>query len=283
MSHAEQIITLKDGRKLGFAQYGDLRGKPLFFFHGWPNSRLHGEVLDTIARKLHIRIISPDRPGYGISEFQKNRTLLDYADDMVQLADFLKIKRFSILGNSGGGPYTTVCAYAIPKRITKVGIVVGLGPTYIDGALDGLPLFNRLGWGNYKRFPALTYFASWLLKIKASFLSSWVLFDYASASDKEILKNVSLVALKKRRQEAFRNGLQGPAYDLRLYTNDWGFDLKRIIIPVYLWYGEKDKKVSVAQGRHYERHIPQTTFTLYQNEGHMILYPHMEEILKVLI
>lgn len=33
-------ITLKDGRRLSYAQYGDPEGKPLFFFHGWPSSRL---------------------------------------------------------------------------------------------------------------------------------------------------------------------------------------------------------------------------------------------------
>lgn len=30
----EYILILKDGRKLGYAEYGDPQGKPLMFFHG---------------------------------------------------------------------------------------------------------------------------------------------------------------------------------------------------------------------------------------------------------
>lgn len=276
----ERIVHDESGRKIGFAEYGDLDGKPLFFLHGWPNSRLHGEILDTVAKKLQLRIISPDRPGYGISEYQNNRTLLDYPRDVEHIANNLEIKKFSIIGNSGGGPYAAATAYTLPHRIVKVGIVVGLGPTYIPGALDGLPFFNKLGWSNYKRFPFLTIVAAWLLNVKANFLSSWVFFDYSSDSDKQILKNVSLPALKRRRKEAFRNGIKGAAHDLKLYSNHWGFSLKKITVPTYLWYGGKDQKVSLNQGRYYEKEIPQSVFTLYSDEGHMILHSHMEEILK---
>ena len=34
----DNTIQLKDGRTLGYAEYGDPKGKPIFFFHGWPGS-----------------------------------------------------------------------------------------------------------------------------------------------------------------------------------------------------------------------------------------------------
>ena len=34
------ILSLPDGRRLGYAEYGDPNGKPVMLFHGNPNSRL---------------------------------------------------------------------------------------------------------------------------------------------------------------------------------------------------------------------------------------------------
>lgn len=64
-------IRLKDERDLGYAEYGDPKGKPAFFFHGWPVSRLSGGLAHKASKKLGIRVISPDRPGYGLSDFKK--------------------------------------------------------------------------------------------------------------------------------------------------------------------------------------------------------------------
>jgi len=39
LNNKGQTIKLKDGRKFGYIEYGDPKGKPVFFFHGWPGSR----------------------------------------------------------------------------------------------------------------------------------------------------------------------------------------------------------------------------------------------------
>jgi len=65
-------LILKDGRYLGYIEYGD--GFPIFYFHGTPGSRFEAEYL---SGKEGVRIIGVDRPGIGISRYKKNRTLLD--------------------------------------------------------------------------------------------------------------------------------------------------------------------------------------------------------------
>ena len=57
--------TDPEGRALCYAEYGDPAGLTLFFFHRWPSSRLQGKVLDAEARRLGLRIISPDLFGVG--------------------------------------------------------------------------------------------------------------------------------------------------------------------------------------------------------------------------
>lgn len=91
-------LKLSDGRILGYAQYGDPNGVPLFFFHGWPSSRLQGIMLHEAGKKLGVRIISPDRPGFGLSTYDPKRILLDWPQDVLEIADHLKIKKFAVLG-----------------------------------------------------------------------------------------------------------------------------------------------------------------------------------------
>ena len=90
----EGTISLRDGRLLGYAQYGDLSGKPVFHFHGSGGSRLEHPVDNSILTDLGIRFISTDRPGHGLSDMHPNRKLLDWPDDIIQLADHLGIDTF---------------------------------------------------------------------------------------------------------------------------------------------------------------------------------------------
>ena len=75
----EGQIRLKDGRALGYAEYGDPQGKPVLHFHGTPSCRLEGSrpAIGDIAKRLHARLILPDRPGFGLSDFKPNRTFLE--------------------------------------------------------------------------------------------------------------------------------------------------------------------------------------------------------------
>ena len=284
--HNSHVIKLKNGRKLGYSEYGDTKGKPTFYFHGWPTSRLQAQVNDQIAKKLHIRIISIDRPGIGLSEFQKNRTLLNWPDDVVELADQLKINKFAVMGVSGGGPYAAVCAYKISHRLTKAGIVVGLAPTYIPGLLDGMSWLSKIGWANYARFPILRTLSTLLHYINAKHGPSFGFHRLmlGAKADKKIFSDAKVREMTRRSyQEAFRSGYKGVELDLKLYTNDWGFNLKDIKSKVFLFYGEVDQNVSLKMGKYYVSQIPNSKLTVYPGEGHLISRTHAEEILKTLI
>ena len=86
-TRTDQTLKLKDGRTLGFAQYGDLEGKPVLEFHGNPSSRLGSRLFDEAARRMGVCVIGVDRPGMGLSDGKPHRKLLDWPDDVVELAD----------------------------------------------------------------------------------------------------------------------------------------------------------------------------------------------------
>ena len=98
-----QQINLRDGRSLGYAEYGAPEGKPVFYFHGFPSCRLDWLLSDSddSAAELNARIIAVDRPGTGLSDFKRGREILDWPDDVIELADVLQVDRFAVLAFLG--------------------------------------------------------------------------------------------------------------------------------------------------------------------------------------
>jgi hypothetical protein len=106
---SSDTLTLPDGRKLGYAQYGSLKGKSVFYLHGLPGSRIEGTWFHDLGLKLGARIIAADRPGYGWSSPHPGRTLLDFTKDLESLAKHLGIEKYAVLVRT---PITTFGSYA---------------------------------------------------------------------------------------------------------------------------------------------------------------------------
>ena len=125
---ADHVLHLRDGRSLGYREYGDPDGFPVFLFHGIPGSRRGASVIDHEAIRGGVRVIGVDRPGIGLSTFQPGRSFLDWPADVAAVADALELGRFGVVGNSGGSAYVAACALCIPERLAFAGIISGMGP-----------------------------------------------------------------------------------------------------------------------------------------------------------
>src|SRR5437762_4583440 len=143
MSDRIRSLTLSNGSAVALSEYGDPRGVPIFFCHGWPSSRTMAELAHEAARDLGARIISPDRPGIRDSQFQHDRRLIDWPPLLNEIADRLGIDRFRILAISGGAPYAYASAWVTPERVEKIAVVSGAPPLDRLSDLDGLLPIHR--------------------------------------------------------------------------------------------------------------------------------------------
>ena len=135
--NTENYFELPDGRQLCYAEYGDPSGKPIFAFHGNPNARLLWGLMPGSPFLPNIRIIAPDRPGFGRTNFVQGVTTVEnWPNDVVALADALDIEKFVIFAPSGGGPFGLSCAWQIPERLTAVGIFASVGPFIPETAIN---------------------------------------------------------------------------------------------------------------------------------------------------
>ena len=137
-------IVLSDGRVLGYAEYGDSLGYAVFYFHGGQESRLSSSFMDSTAKMLDIRIISPDRPGIGISTFHENRQFVDWGNDIAELAHALGLVKYSVFGLSGGAPHVLSCIIADSSKIENASIISGATPYNYKGTLKGMWLPVKL-------------------------------------------------------------------------------------------------------------------------------------------
>jgi pimeloyl-ACP methyl ester carboxylesterase len=282
-----KTIRLADGRSLGWAEYGDPHGQPVLFFHGIPGSRLFHHPDDALTASLGVRLIALDRPGYGLSDFQPNRRILDWPDDVLQLADALKLDRFAVAGHSGGGPYVVACAYKIPHRLSAAAILSGAGPVDAPGATQGMQPLNRAGFrvGRYVPWP-LWRLAVWFFFRKGRDDPEAMFERGAKArpkADEIVFARPEVKAVCYRSEaEALRRGMLGHAWEARLLCRPWGFRPQDISMRVHLWHGDADVETPISMGRYMASAIPDCCAAFCRGEGHLLLFDHWQEILAAL-
>lgn len=120
-------LTRDDGRLVGFSDFGVPGGTPVLWCHGGPGSRLEAEQAGAAGTPIKLRIIGVDRPGYGLSTPRPGRTIADWVEDGLEVADALGVDQILTAGMSTGAAYALALAAMAPQRVT--GVVVGCGMT----------------------------------------------------------------------------------------------------------------------------------------------------------
>lgn len=280
-------IELSDKRRLAYAEYGDPSGAPVFLLHGFPGSRFGWGLLPDDPFPPGLRIVAPDRPGYERSDPNPGRALLDWANDVTELADALAIKTFAIVGVSGGGPGALACAWKMPERATSVGVVACPAPTDAPGVFEGMSktnrLFTKLAW----RLPSLSavnvrFLASMVRRSPARYI---VTMKYKVHDvDKAILARPEIQEmLIKDFAEALRSGSQGMVDDMNAnHGRPWGFLLDEIKVKVHSWSCELDLSVPPAMGQYISDTISNCEAEFIPGAGHLWILEHVKQVLNAI-
>jgi pimeloyl-ACP methyl ester carboxylesterase len=279
----DRFLGLPDGRRLGYTEFGDPLGIPLCAFHGTPGSRFMFRLVHETARHLGLRIIAPDRPGFGLSDYQENRTLADWADDVRALADKLGLVRFGVAGISVVGPSVAACAVLLPERVTAAALISPVGPLHSPDGPGNLPPAQIVTFRLLPRItPAMAgaFSIGRLMFLNASDSMYRMIMRRAGPADEHILlrpevrKNLLAGVI-----EGLRPGVQGVVQEMKIFAKPWNIPFEAIKAPVLLWQGAADNNVPVAASLRLARIIPGCELFRIEGAGHYWIFDHVEEVL----
>jgi pimeloyl-ACP methyl ester carboxylesterase len=277
------LVALPDGRMMGYAEYGDPGGLPVFGLHGTPGSRLMFRIADDAARQSGIRLIAPDRPGFGISSYHRGRSFASHARDIAALADSLGIERFAVAGISGGGPYAAACAALFPDRVTALALASPMGPVAPGEGAEKIGPGHHVVFRLSPRVPPLLRPLFSVVRfaiLHAPFPVYAFLMRRAGRSDRSILCRGDVRRnLLAGVAEGVRPGVKAALQELRLFSRPWDIPFAAIRAPSILWQGTADRNVPPSAAFKLGELIPDCDIHAVPGAGHYWIFDNMEAVL----
>lgn len=281
------IFTLKDGRAFDYVA-NDVTSDTaadvaILFHHGTPGectfwSKWFPEITT-------VRAIAASRPGYGLSDRKRGRTVASDLADQSQLLDHLGVKRFLSIGWSGGGPHAinmvrdSRCAGAI--TLAGVGewgnsdldFLAGMGPENHEefgAALEGEVAIEQWMTINGPGFASVT--GEDLIAAFGGLIGD---------ADKSALTNEVADRNAASYRRALSQGFFGWLDDDLAFVQSFGFALNEISKPVLVWQGDDDFMVPKAHSAWLAKHIPTAQLHFVPGHGHISLVEkYRGEIIK---
>ncbi len=245
-----KVPSADSTRHLAVESWGSQRDDAVsvFLLHGTPGSRIGPRPRGIVLHRLGVRLISYDRPGYGESDRQPQRSVRDAAADIRAIADHLGLDKFSIVGRSGGGPHALAAAAVLgDDRVERVAALVSLAPPEADQLAwyEGMGEYNVRGY--HEADAGLAAIRARLLqrvsKIQedpANLLAA--LETDLSDADRRVVDDVVMrKLLLATYTEGVRQNADGWIDDALALRRPWGFDPAEVEVPTLLWHGEVDR------------------------------------------
>ncbi|XP_045809117.1 uncharacterized protein LOC123903226 isoform X1 [Trifolium pratense] len=296
-------IKLRDGRHLAYKEHGvpkDDSKYKIIFVHGFTSCRHDAVVADTlspdIVKELGIYIVSFDRPGYGESDPDPNRTLKSIALDIEELADQLGLgSKFYVVGYSMGGQITWNCLKYIPHRLAGIALLApvvnywwpGFPANITAEAYSQMKLEDQWALRVAHYTPWLTYWWNTQRWFPICSAISRSLHNFLK-QDKELLTklldNKDNYVAQVRQQGEYESVHR----DANIAYGSWEYTPLDLQNPfpnnegsVHLWQGVDDLFVNVTQQRFIAQNLPWIHYHELPGSGH--LFPHADGMSETII
>lgn len=263
-----QSLKTSEGRTVHFTDTGEPGWHPMLFIGGVGTSARAPELvafLDTLRRRLKVRIIAVERNGLGDTAYDPAWTFADYTSEVRQVLDHLRIKKFSLVAISGGGAFAGHIAAAMPQRITSWHMLAAIAQAPAESPVC-------------KADPAAL--EAMLAKQVGAPREFWAMPPQGVAA------KVSGFADRAADEGAHAYFIAGQRGDARAVAREYRSfcaapaPVAAFPAPAFFTYGEADPLVPPAQGEFWAGKVAgKVTFRRYPGEGHDVQYRHWDQVL----
>ena len=267
------ILKLRDGRALDYITNDSENSSAILFHHGTPGECTGWQTwFDEING---VKAIAASRPGYGLSDRNKGRTVARDLDDLSELLEFLKVESFVSVGWSGGGPHAiNMTRHSLCKGAITL---AGVG----EWGNSDLNFLDGMGPENHDEFGAAlageVQIEDWMKRnspgmknISAPDLVAGFGGLIGDADKKALTSDVADVYAA-----SFRRALSVSYYgwldDDLAFVQKFGFDLAKVNKPILVWQGDDDFMVPKAHSEWLAKHIPTAKLNFVPGHGHISL------------
>jgi pimeloyl-ACP methyl ester carboxylesterase len=251
-----------EGRTVAYSAFGAPGGAAVLALHGTPGSRHLWSRFDDVAAERGVRILAPDRPGYGRSEPWPDRSLADTGTFLSAVLDDAGVGRCPVLGFSGGGPHAFAFARSHPERVASVEALAGaVPPRFRSSAHPAIRLAEALS----ARAPRLLGAVVGVQNRLATHLPPERVAAQFVSGDLPPAAVCEHVAADFR--EAFARHREGYVTETRLLAG-WEPDLSGLEAHVRFRHGSADTNVSMADARAFARGLG-ASFTAMEGADHL--------------
>jgi len=267
------LLKLSDGRSLDYITNDSDSKSAILFHHGTPSDcTLWKKWFKEITG---VKAIAASRPGYGLSDRRRGRTVAADIDDQTQLLDFFGIEKFISIGWSGGGPH----AINMSRDRRSVGAITlaGVG----EWGNSDLDFLKGMGPENHEEFgAALAGEASieeWMIKNTPAFknVTGADLITSFGGLIGEADKKALTPEVAEQDAASFRRSLSVSYYgwldDDLAFVQPFGFELAKINKPILVWQGDDDFMVPKSHSEWLAKHIPTAKLNFVPGHGHISL------------
>lgn len=284
LDERDDHVELPGGRRLSYATFGAAPGAPLVVVLDGSGSRGLARAAAKAAGENGIRLVAPDRPGFGASTRGPGRRITDWPADHAALLDALGADRAGILGQSAGTPYALVAAAALPERVTAVAVTGAVSPLGNPQALSEVS-------DDLRRVAKLARRAPWLLRLllqatgrqarRSPDKAARKLAKDLPPADAELLSDPRLWAIHRRASGEILSQARPFVEEVRTLAAPWGFEISDVRVPVAFWSGDMDTTHPTSHSRRLSAQLPtDAPVHVIPGAGTIGLMPHYGAALR---
>ena len=281
------VVSMPSGRQVSVAQYGAPNGDPVFYFHSLNSSRLELLLLQSTLVEANVRLISVDRPGYGLTTYWEPKTYSDYCNDYLYVLDHLGIKQVNVLGFSSGCAHALALTANHPERVKQTQLTALVPePKYIRRSVTDTflkDLFMRL----IEMSPSLrrsifdlVFHGQTVTSLMEAFESNDSKSIQHDPRDRELIGDTqNRPYFAASIMESLRQGTKTWALEATTLNSDWDINYANILAPITLWHGHNDMLATVEMIEILAQKLPTAAVEIITNESHYLIFRHLSRIL----